>query len=117
MLDILGGLFLAERARAEEIWAETKVRASRTNDPNLIIGSLQNDAIAAILNGQLEEAVGVTDRMMVIGEDLGIPLASRVLGILSSVYSRLHLGTLVEIADEVREFFERLQVSDSAANQ
>jgi tetratricopeptide (TPR) repeat protein len=61
------------RRRAEDIMAEMRAMAERSGQSNLLILSMLNDAILAIWDGRLEEAVAIRRRMLARGEELGIP--------------------------------------------
>ncbi len=60
------------RGRAEDIMAEMKMLAERSRQPNLLILSMVNDAIRAIWDGRLEEAVEIRRLIMARAEELGI---------------------------------------------
>jgi len=60
------------RSRAEDIMAEMKTLAERSGQPNLLILSTVNDAIRAIWDGRLEEAVAIRRRIGALGEEQGI---------------------------------------------
>jgi tetratricopeptide (TPR) repeat protein len=60
------------RSRAEDIMAEMKTLAERSRQPNLIVLSMVNDAIRAIWDGRLEEAVAIRHRILALGEEQGI---------------------------------------------
>jgi tetratricopeptide (TPR) repeat protein len=65
-------LKFGHRRRAEDIMAEIRALAERSGQPNLLILSMLNDAIVAICDGRLEEAVVIRRRMLTRGEELGI---------------------------------------------
>jgi tetratricopeptide (TPR) repeat protein len=65
-------LEFGRRRRAEEIMAEMKTLAERSGQPNLLILSMVYDAIRAIWDGRLEEAVTIRRRIGARAEDLGI---------------------------------------------
>jgi len=74
---VLGGMvhtFLefGQRRRAEDIMAEMRTLAERSGQPNMLITSMWNDAILAIWDGRLEEAVAIRHRTLARGEELGI---------------------------------------------
>jgi tetratricopeptide (TPR) repeat protein len=60
------------RSGAEDIMAEMKTLAERSGQPNLLILSMVNDAIRAIWDGRLEEAVAIRRRIGALGEEQGI---------------------------------------------
>jgi tetratricopeptide (TPR) repeat protein len=65
-------LEFGERQRGEDIMAEMKMLAERSRQPNLLIMSMFNEAIMAIWDGRLEEAVGMRRRMLACAEELGV---------------------------------------------
>jgi len=65
-------LEFGQRRRAEDIMAEMKKLAERSRQPNLLILSMVNDAIRAIWDGRLEEAVEIRRLIMTRAEELGI---------------------------------------------
>jgi tetratricopeptide (TPR) repeat protein len=65
-------LEFGQRRRAEDIMAETRALAERSGQPNLLIMSMLNDAIMAIWNGRLEEAVAIRRRILARAEEMGI---------------------------------------------
>jgi tetratricopeptide (TPR) repeat protein len=65
-------LEFGQRRRAEDIIAEMKTLAERSGQPNLLILSMVNDAIMAIWDGRLEEAVAIRRSTMNRAEQLGI---------------------------------------------
>jgi tetratricopeptide (TPR) repeat protein len=65
-------LEFGQRRRAEDIMAEMRTLAEHSGQPNLIILSMVNDAIMAIWDGCLEEAVAIRRRILARAEELGI---------------------------------------------
>jgi len=65
-------LEFGQRRRAEDIMAEMRTLAERSGQPNLLILSMVNDAIIAIWDGRLEEAVTIRPRILARAEELGI---------------------------------------------
>jgi tetratricopeptide (TPR) repeat protein len=63
---------LGRRRRAEDIMAEMRTLAERSGQPNLLIISMVNDAIMAIWDGRLEEAVAIRRRILARAGDLDI---------------------------------------------
>jgi serine/threonine protein kinase/tetratricopeptide (TPR) repeat protein len=61
-----------QRGRAVETMAEMKTLAERSGQPYLLILSMLNDAILAICDGRLEEAVAIRRSMLTRGEELGM---------------------------------------------
>ena len=65
-------LQFGHRGRAMETMAEMKTLAERSGQPYLLILSMLNDAIVAIYEGRLEEAVAIRRSMLSRGEELGM---------------------------------------------
>jgi len=65
-------LEFGQRHRAEDIMAEMRTLAEHSGQPNLLILSMVNDAIMAIWDGRLEEAVTIRRRILARAEELGI---------------------------------------------
>jgi tetratricopeptide (TPR) repeat protein len=61
-----------QRRRAEDIMAEIRTLAERSGQAYLIIMSMLNDAILALLDGRLEEAVAIRRRVVARAEELDI---------------------------------------------
>jgi len=65
-------LEFGQRRRAEDIMSEMRTLAERSGQANLLMISMLNDAIVAICDGRLEEAIVIRRRMLTRGEELGI---------------------------------------------
>ena len=83
---------MGERDSAEELWGELKERATRTQDANLLMIALQTEGMVATLDGRLEDAVAVAERLVTMGEELGIPLVGEGSERAGSFYPSLYLG-------------------------
>jgi tetratricopeptide (TPR) repeat protein len=70
----VGHTFLqfGQRRRAEDVMAEMRTLAERSGQPYLLILAMLNDALLAIWDGRLEEAIAIRGRMLARGEELGI---------------------------------------------
>jgi tetratricopeptide (TPR) repeat protein len=92
-------LEFGQRRRAEDIMAEMRTVAERSGQPYLLILSMVNDAIMAIWDGRLEEAVASRHHILARGAELGI---AEFAGIWTSwiLPARVHLGD----ADRALEF-------------
>ena len=84
-------LEFGQRRRAEDIMAEMRAMAERSGQANLLIISMLNDAIMAIWDGRLEEAVAMRRRMLARGEQEGI-LEAAALWTGWILPARVHLG-------------------------
>ena len=65
-------LEFGQRRRAEDIMAEMRTVAERSRQPHLFILSMVNDAIMAIWDGRLEEAVAIRRRILAHAQELDI---------------------------------------------
>jgi tetratricopeptide (TPR) repeat protein len=65
-------LEFGQRRRAEDVMAEMKTMAERSGQPNLLVLSMLNDAIIAIWDGRLEEALAIRRRIVARARELGI---------------------------------------------
>jgi tetratricopeptide (TPR) repeat protein len=65
-------LEFGQRRRAQDIMAEMRTLAERSGQPNLLILCMVNDAIMAIWDGRLEEAVDIRRRTLARAQELGI---------------------------------------------
>jgi tetratricopeptide (TPR) repeat protein/archaellum biogenesis ATPase FlaH len=65
-------LEFGQRGRAEEVMAEIKTLADRSGQPNLLIMCMFHEAIMAIWDGHLEEAIAIRRHMLTRAEELGI---------------------------------------------
>jgi len=84
-------LQFGQRRRAEDVMAEMKTLAERSGQPNLLILSMLNDAILAIWDGRLEEAVAIRRRMLGRAEELGI-IEFATAWSTWTIPARMHLG-------------------------
>jgi len=84
-------LQFGQRRRAEDIMAEMKTLAERSGQANLLVLSMLNDAIMAIWDGRLEEAVEIRRRILARAQELGI---LEFAGVWTSwlLPARVHLG-------------------------
>jgi tetratricopeptide (TPR) repeat protein len=107
-------LEFGQRRRAEDIMAEMRTLAERSGQPNLLILSMLSDAILAIWDGHLEEAVAIRRRMLARGEELGtFEFASEEQGILefAAVWSAWILPARVYLGNSGRALEVYLQNS------
>jgi tetratricopeptide (TPR) repeat protein len=84
-------LEFGQRQRAEEVMAEMKTLAERTGQPNLLVLSMVNDAIIAIWDGGLEEAMAMRRHILARAEELGI-LEFALVWTSWLLPARVHLG-------------------------
>jgi tetratricopeptide (TPR) repeat protein/ribosomal protein L40E len=106
---VIGNIFLdtGQRQRAEAAWNEVKAQAQRTGNVRLGLISATMDGILAIMDGRLEEAVGIAENIMVRGEEAGMVGIARVFSAVTGFRARLHLGVSLENQEiELRGFIE-----------
>ena len=92
------------RSRAEDIMTEMKTLAERSRQPNLLILSMVNDAIRAIWDGRLEEAVAIRRQILAHGEEQGILQ-------FAGIWASWLLPASVYLGDAGRALEGRLQVA------
>jgi tetratricopeptide (TPR) repeat protein len=111
-LRLIGDTFLAsgQRRRAEEVWSEARGLAERSGQVNLVLMSLQMDAIRATVDGRLQEAVEITQRILARGQELGLSEHSAYLAEHAGVRPRLYLGKADEALQLTRDDPSRLCV-------
>jgi len=84
-------LEFGQRRRAEETMGEMRALAERSGQANLLMVSMLSDAILAIWDGCLEEAVAIRRRMLARGGEFGI-LEFAALWSAWVLPARVHLG-------------------------
>jgi tetratricopeptide (TPR) repeat protein len=77
--------------RAEDVMGEMRTLAERSGQANLLVLSMLNDAILAIWEGHLEEAVAIRRRTLTRSEELGI-LEYAAIWASWVLPARVHLG-------------------------
>jgi DNA-binding CsgD family transcriptional regulator len=98
VLWVAGRLQLAHgnRARAEELWKQIDELAARTNVATAAVSSTQRDAILAIIDGHLEEALALSERFVAHSDELGAPLRGRLFNVQLMLPLMLYLGRASE---------------------
>jgi DNA-binding CsgD family transcriptional regulator len=112
----IGGAFLAsgQRKRAEEVFSELRVLRQRLERFNLWLVSTAMDAVLALIDGRLEEAMNKSQSIRTRGEEAGsLGYALLYLG-LARDRALLYLGTNLEALE--REHRELLAGVPSAVN-
>jgi tetratricopeptide (TPR) repeat protein len=84
-------LQFGQRRRAEDTMAEMRTVAERSGQPYLLMDSMLKDAMMAIWDGHLEEAVAIRRRMLARAEELGILEFAEVWASFV-IPARVHLG-------------------------
>jgi DNA-binding CsgD family transcriptional regulator len=94
VLYFAGCFQLAEgkRTRAEELWREVEELAERTHVVSVRLILPQRDAMLAIIDGRLEDALVQWRRYVELADELGASLRGRMLGLLMLLAPARHLG-------------------------
>jgi tetratricopeptide (TPR) repeat protein len=92
------------RSRAEDIMDEMRTLAERSGQPHVHILSMVYDALRAIWDGRLEEAVAIRHRVLALGEELGM-------GQFAGIYASWILPASVYIGNAGQALESRLQVA------
>jgi tetratricopeptide (TPR) repeat protein len=100
-------LEFGQRRRAEDIMAEMQTVAERSGQPNLLILSMMNDAVMAVWDGRLEEALAIRRRMLARAEELGI-LEFAAVWATTLVRARVHLGEAGRALERLLEGSRRM---------
>ncbi len=81
-----------ERSRAEELWRELDELVGRSHDPSVLIHALRVQAWQAAINGELDAALEIAERLRAIGEESGAAGAGQNFAAHCSQYPLLWLG-------------------------
>jgi DNA-binding CsgD family transcriptional regulator len=83
VLEFAGSFQLAagERARAEDLWRELEQLAERTHVVSIRLMMPERNAILAIVDGQLEDALVQWRRFVELADELGASLRGRMIGL------------------------------------
>jgi DNA-binding CsgD family transcriptional regulator len=94
VLWVAAALQLAQgnRARTEELWRQIDELAQRTNVATVVLWATQRDAILAIIDGRLEEALTLSERFVARSDELGAPERGRHFNIHLVLPLALYLG-------------------------
>jgi tetratricopeptide (TPR) repeat protein/archaellum biogenesis ATPase FlaH len=94
----IGGVFLSsgQRQRAEEVFSELRVIAEHTGEIYHMFLSAGMDAVLALMDGRLNDTLGLAERIRTRGEEIGAVGAAGILATHPSVRTRIYLGTALE---------------------
>jgi tetratricopeptide (TPR) repeat protein len=81
-----------ERAQAEELWSQVAELAKRTGVTTVGLFAAEREAILAIVDGRLDEALVLLRRFAALGDELGLPLRGRGRGLRLLLAPALYLG-------------------------
>jgi len=99
-------LEFGQRRRAEDVMDEMRTMAERSGQPNLLVLSMVYDALRAIWDGHLEEAVEMRRRILARAEELGM-------GQFAGIYASWILPAQVHLGNAGQALESRLQVARS----
>jgi tetratricopeptide (TPR) repeat protein len=107
-LFFLGDVFLGsgQRQRAEECFTELKEIAGRSGQSNLLLISMDADAIMATMDGRLDDAVAMSRHIRTHGEELGLSEFSAVSAYVTGLIPLLRLGK----ADEALQLLDDMPI-------
>jgi DNA-binding CsgD family transcriptional regulator len=93
-LQFCGAVQLAqvERTQAEELWRQVAELAERTRVANLSLLVAVHEAVCAVVDGRLEEALVLLGRLVNLADELGVRMRGRAFGLMQLVAPALHLG-------------------------
>ncbi len=97
-------LEFGRRRRAEDIMDEMRTLAERSGQPHLLILSMVYDALRAIWDGRLEEAVETRRRILARAEELGM-------GQFAGIYASWILPAQIHLGGAGQALESRLQVA------
>ena len=95
------GLALLEsgqRQRAEECFAELKAIAERSRQGNLLLASMNRDAVVATLDGRLDDAIAIGRQIEALGEELGLSTWAVMMELFGVRTALTHFGKFDELA-------------------
>jgi serine/threonine protein kinase/tetratricopeptide (TPR) repeat protein len=92
------------RRRAEDVMDEMRTMAERSGQPNLLVLSMVYDALKAIWDGRLEEAMEMRRRILARAEELGM-------GQFAGIYASWILPAQVHLGNAGQALDSRLQVA------
>ena len=98
ILWIGGGVYLdrVQQERAEELWHELEELGERTRDGMTLLRSIVNEANLAAVDGRLEAALDIGERLLTMGEEQGTPVFGRQWATFTTLMPLLHLGRAEE---------------------
>jgi tetratricopeptide (TPR) repeat protein len=102
-LYFMGSIFLesGQRNRTEALYKEVKELAEHTGQPNTILVSMWADCTLANMDGRLEEAAAIVHRILVRGDELGIPDYARLTARQAGSYVFLLLGDTAQLKERL----------------
>jgi DNA-binding CsgD family transcriptional regulator/tetratricopeptide (TPR) repeat protein len=89
-----GSIHLAEgdRARAMDLWSQVEETSGRTHTVTAMLFVPQRDAILAIIDGRLEEALALLERLVARADELGAPSRGREFNLILLLPVAIYLG-------------------------
>ncbi len=95
-------LEFGQRNRAEKFVAELKETAERSGQANLLLASMSVEAMLAVLDGRLEDAVSLLDSIIVRSEQLGLTEYVGTWSRVGRLIPLQYLGRLNEIVELIK---------------
>jgi tetratricopeptide (TPR) repeat protein len=98
LLGNIGGVFLdsGQRERAEEAWGELRDLTERTGNVRLWLQSSGMDAVLAVLDGRIEDALNIAESILTRGEEAGVVGVASIYADHPSHRARVYLGESLE---------------------
>jgi tetratricopeptide (TPR) repeat protein len=98
VLVFAGNAFLAlgKRRRVEELWGELRAVAKRTGQFNLWLMSTGMDALLALMDGHLEDAMDMVRPIRSRGEEAGVFIYANIIAGMADYRARVYLGRSLE---------------------
>jgi len=93
-----------QRTHAEKYFNEIREIAERSEQANLLMSSMLIEGVLNALDGRLEDAVKIGQRMGIRGEELGITEFSKLYEMLVNYTPLLYLGRIDELLTEWNEY-------------
>jgi DNA-binding CsgD family transcriptional regulator len=81
-----------ERAQADELWSQVAELAKRTRVATVGLFVAQREALLAIVDGRLDEALVLLQRFAALADELGVPSRGRNFGLNQLITPVLYLG-------------------------
>ena len=86
-----------ERSHAEHLWRQVMEAGERTGDATLRVRASFTEVAVAGLDGRLEEAVALAERLVVLADELGSPVAGRQYAGLGTFRPLIYMGRAEEV--------------------
>jgi DNA-binding CsgD family transcriptional regulator len=81
-----------ERTQAEELWRQVAALAERTHVGNLRLLVAVHELVLAVVDGRLEQALVLLQRLGTVADELGARMRGRAFGLMQLISPALYLG-------------------------